>query len=730
MPIIFEPKQRIFKLDAKDTSYVFHASKSGYLVHIYYGKRLKGTDLYHLMGIGNEEFVQSTHDGNGPFSFDVQSFEYPVSGRGDYREPAIQVMDKDGMTACEAIYRDYRIYKGKPEIEGMPATYENEDSQCTTLEIDCADRHLNLRITLIYTVFEDLDVITRSVRVKNEGADTVHLRRVLSASVDFDSRDMDMVTLHGTWARERHIQRERLNYGKRSIDSSRGAPGHQLAPFAALARPDATEDAGEVFAFNLVYSSNFFAEAERSQHGQIRFVMGINPYDFDWQLDSGEEFASPELVMVHSDEGFGKMSRTFHDLYRNNLIRGRYKYGRRPVLLNCWEAAYFDFDSDRILSIAKEAADLGIELIVMDDGWFGCRNDDTTSLGDWFVNENKIKGGLKKLVDEVNALGLKFGIWFEPEMISQKSELYKKHPDWCIHINGRECTSVRSQLVLDFSRKEVRDYIYEQMCKILRSANIEYVKWDMNRQITEAGSDGLPPSRQREIYHRYMLGVYDIQNRLTKDFPYILFENCASGGARFDPGMLYYSPQIWASDDTDAAERLKIQYGTNFVYPCSAIGSHVSTVPNHIVGRTTPFETRGAVALAGTFGYELDVTQLTDDEKKAVREQIEMFKKYNHLVRDGDLYRIGNPFDSTGFDSWMFIAKDKSEALLEFVEIHKVPNGRPRRIFLKGLDPEKNYRDCESGKIYGGDVLMYAGIDMPASWGDYNSKVMHFVEEI
>lgn len=727
MPIIFEPEKRIFKLDAKDTSYVFHAAKSGYLVHIYYGKRVQSPDLYYLMRIGDEEFVQSTHDGNGAFSFDGQSFEYPVSGGGDYREPAIQIMDKDGMTACEVIYQSHKIYSGKPEIAGLPATYENSDGECTTLEVQCLDRHLNLQVTLVYTVFENLNVITRSVRVKNNGSETVHLKRVLSTAVDFDRKDFDIITLHGTWARERHLQRERLFYGKKLIDSSRGAPGHQLAPFMALCEPSATEDAGEVYGFNFVYSSNFFAEAELSQHGQTRFTMGINPYDFDWQLDCGEEFFSPEAVMVHSDCGFGKMSRTFHDLYRNNLIRGRYKYGERPVLLNCWEACYFDFDSDRILKIAEEASRLGIELLVMDDGWFGSRNDDTTSLGDWFVNENKIKGGLKKLVDGVNALGLKFGIWFEPEMISPKSKLYEEHPDWCIHIKGREKTSVRSQYVLDFSRKEVRDHIYEQMCKILRSANIEYIKWDMNRQLSEVGNEVLPASRQRELYHRYMLGVYDIQERLTKDFPQILFENCASGGARFDPGMLYYSPQIWTSDDTDSIERLKIQYGTNFIYPCSCMGSHVSAVPNHIVGRTTPFETRGAVALAGTFGYELDVTRLTDEEKQAVKEQIKMFKKYNHLVRDGDLYRIGNPFDSTGFDAWTFVSKDKNEALLEFVEINKYPNGYPKRIRLKGLDPEKKYKDCASGRIYGGDALMYAGIDMPVPYGDYASVIKHFV---
>lgn len=729
MPIFFEENKRIFKLDAKDTTYAFCIGKQGHILHLYYGKYVKSTNLYYLLQLGDDDFIPSTHDANGPWAHDRAPFEYSVSGGADYREPSLQVMDKDGMSTCEIFYKSHKIYNSKPEIKNLPATYENTPGECTTLEVECEDGHSGLSVTLVYTVFENLDVITRSVRIENKGSDTIHIKRALSCCVDFDTKRFDMITLHGTWARERHVERVKLRYGKQLIDSCRGASGHQLNPFVALTERNTTEESGEVFAFNLVYSGNFFAEAEVSQHAQTRFVMGINPYDFDWQLNKGETFYTPEVVMVHSDSGIGKMSRTFHDLYRNNLIRGNYKYGRRPVLINCWEAAYFDFDNEKILEIAKESKNLGIELIVMDDGWFGDRNDDTTSLGDWYVNENKIKGGLKKLAEDINALGMKFGIWFEPEMISPVSELYKKHPDWCIHINGRYRTSVRSQLVLDWSRKEVRDYIYEQMCKILRNANIEYIKWDMNRQLTEVGNEVLPASQQREIWHRYMLGVYEIQERLTKDFPYILFENCTSGGGRFDPGMLYYSPQIWTSDDTDAIERLKIQYGTNLVYPCSCMGAHVSATPNHIVGRSTPFETRGAVALAGTFGYELDVTKLTDEEKQMVKEQILLYKKYNHLVRDGDLYRIGNPFTSTKYDCWSFVSKDKKEALIEFVQILKVPNSIPIRIHLKGLDPEADYVVEETGKVYSGDILMYAGLDIPLMFGDFQSTLIHLTKK-
>ena len=463
--------------------------------------------------------------------------------------------------------------------------------------------------------------------------------------------------------------------------------------------------------------------------------MGINPLDFEWLLEKGESFTCPEVVMVHSDEGIGKMSRTFHDLYRNNLIRGEYKDKRRPILINNWEATYFNFDTDKLIDIAKEASKLGIEMLVMDDGWFGHRDSDNSSLGDWFVYEKKLKGGLKYLVDEVNKLGMKFGIWFEPEMISPDSELYKAHPDWAIQIKGRPLTLCREQYVLDYSRKEVRDHVYGMMKKILDSANIEYIKWDMNRQLTEVGSATLPAERQRELWHRYVLGVYDLMDRLTTDYPHILLENCSGGGARFDPGMLYYSPQIWCSDDTDAIERLKIQHGTSMCYPCSAMGAHVSDCPNHTVGRNTPFKTRGHVAMVGTFGYELDVTRIPQEDRDSIPAQIEEFNKFNKLVRTGDHYRIGNMFEDNTWDAWEFVAKDKSEALFEFVQVLGRPNERSRRIKLKGLEADAYYyEENEPDKKISGAALMNAGINIAKMWngdglyGDFCSKILHFIK--
>lgn len=726
--IKFDESKRIFKLDAKDTSYLFHVTDSNHLLHMYYGKFVEDTDLYYLLRLGDEKFVPAVHDAMGPHSFDCAPLEYSTSGVADFREPCLQVMDKKGMSACEIEYTSHKIYDGKPKITGLPATFANKDSDCQTLELNCIDKHLNLEVVLIYTVFNELDVITRSVRLKNASDDVVHIRRVLSTCIDFDTADMDMITLQGTWARERHVQRGKLRYGKQSVDSIRGASSHSLNPFAALVSPDATEDAGEAYGFSLVYSGSFLALAEGTQYEKSRFVMGINPYDFDWKLEPNAEFEAPEVVMVYSDEGIGKMSRTFHDLYRNHLIRGKYKDVRRPILINNWEATYFDFDTDKLIDIARESADLGIEMLVMDDGWFGKRNDDTTGLGDWVVNENKIKGGLKNLVEEVNKLGLKFGIWFEPEMISPDSDLYRAHPDWCIHVDGRKRTTARSQLVLDMSRQDVRDHVYGQMKEILSSANIEYVKWDMNRQITEMGNEVLPADQQRELWHRYMLGVYDMLEKLTTDFPHILLETCAGGGGRFDAGMLYYSPQIWTSDDSDAIERLKIQHGTSLVYPVSTMGAHVSDSPNHIVGRKTPFKTRGHVAMVGTFGYELDVTKLSEDDKNDIREQIIEFNKYNKLVRTGDYYRIGDPFANSRFDSWMFVAKDKSEALVEYIQVLKVPSLFEHRIRLKGLDAKAKYKDEETGQIYGGDTLMNAGILIPKLHGDFQSHIIHLIK--
>ncbi|MBQ8787626.1 MAG: alpha-galactosidase [Oscillospiraceae bacterium] len=716
----------LFKLDAKNTSYVFGATDDGYLIHAYYGKKIEDEDLTYLLRLTENPWTLKTNARDKGTFMDAHAFEYPCHGTGDYREPCLMVMDDEGMTTTDLRYVSHKVYKGKPALEGMPATFANEN-EAETLEITCVDKHTGLEAVLVYTAFNDLDVITRSVRLKNNGTAPLNVKRVLSACVDFDNDGYDFITLNGSWARERVMERCRLHHGKQGVDSVKGESSHQNNPFVALVSHTADEDNGEAYGFNFVYSGNFFAQAEVTQHKYTRLVMGINHFDFNWLLEAGEEFVAPEVVMVYSSEGIGAMSRTFHDLYREHLIRGEYKDKRRPILINNWEATYFNFDTEKLIDIAKEASKLGIEMLVMDDGWFGHRDADNSSLGDWFVYEKKIKGGLKYLVDEVNKLGMKFGIWFEPEMISPDSELYKAHPEWAIQVQGRELSMSREQYVLDYSNKEVRDHIYGMMKKILDSANIEYIKWDMNRQLTEVGSTTLPKNRQRELWHRYVLGVYDVMNRLTTDYPHILLENCSGGGARFDPAMLYYSPQIWCSDDTDAIERLKIQHGTSICYPASAMGAHVSDCPNHTVGRSTPFATRGNVAMVGTFGYELDVTRIPQEDRDAIPGQIAQFNKYNPIIRTGDQYRIGNVFEDNMWDAWMFVAKDKSEAVFTFVQVLGRPNYRNRRIKLKGLDPKAMYRNEENGEIHSGNALMNAGIFMEIH-GDFSSKVIHFVK--
>lgn len=733
--IFYNEKDKAFKLRANNTDYMMKVCEEGYLAHIYYGNKVPDEDLTYLLRLDESPFTPATNDRDRASFMDTLPFEYPCFGLGDYRESAFKIMDANGMSTCDLRYVSHKMYEGKPKLEGLPATFATEESGCSTLEITMYDKYADIEVVLIYTAFDKLDVITRSAVITNKREKPFKITRALSACVDFDTDKMDMITLNGSWARERAVERCRLHHGKQLVDSCKGESSHQNNPFVALCDNNADEDKGEVFGFNFVYSGNFYAQAEVTQHKKTRFLMGINPLDFEWLLEKGESFTCPEVVMVHSDEGIGKMSRAFHDLYRNNLIRGEYKDKRRPILINNWEATYFNFDTDKLIDIAREASKLGIEMLVMDDGWFGHRDSDNSSLGDWFVYEKKLNGGLKYLVDEVNKLGMKFGIWFEPEMISPDSELYKAHPDWAIQIKGRPLTLCREQYVLDYSRKEVRDHVYGMMKKILDSANIEYIKWDMNRQLTEVGSATLPAERQRELWHRYVLGVYDLMNRLTTDYPHILLENCSGGGARFDPGMLYYSPQIWCSDDTDAIERLKIQHGTSMCYPCSAMGAHVSDCPNHTVGRNTPFKTRGHVAMVGTFGYELDVTRIPQEDRDAIPAQIEEFNKFNKLVRTGDHYRIGNMFEDNTWDAWEFVAKDKSEALFEFVQVLGRPNERSRRIKLKGLEADAYYyEENEPDKKISGAALMNAGINIAKMWngdglyGDFCSKILHFIK--
>ncbi len=728
MNIAYFTEERVFKLDTVNSSYMIKiVDEEGFICHLYYGRKISDYKTADLCRLNEGPFVPSKNNRDRVSFLDCAPFEYPTHGLGDFRSDCLQVKTKEGHTACSLSYKEHKIYDGKPALEGLPATFGDEDS-CTTLELVCEDKVLGLEVTLVYTAFKDTDAITRSVLVKNAGDRQLQLTKVLSACVDMENNEFDTIVLHGSWARERIIDRNRLGYGRHSVSSVRGESSHQEHPFIALAQKNATEDCGEVYGFNFVYSGNFVAEAELSQFDSVRVQMGINPIDFTWNLRPGETFTAPEVVMVYSFEGIGGMSRSFHDLYRNHLIRGEYKDKKRPILINNWEATYFDFNTEKLLSIAKQASELGIEMLVMDDGWFGNRYDDNRALGDWFVNEEKLPGGLEYLVSEVNKLGLKFGIWFEPEMISPDSELYRAHPDWAIQIPGRVASLCRNEYVLDLSRKEIVDYVFEAVKKVLKSANIEYVKWDMNRQLTDIGSSLLDSESQGELFHRYVLGVYELQERLITEFPHLLLENCSGGGARFDPGMLYYSPQIWCSDDTDAIERLKIQQGTALMYPLSSMGAHVSDCPNHTVGRVTPFETRGYVALAGTFGYELDVTRIPKEDREQIPAQVAMYHKYNDLVRRGDYYRIASFLENNEYDCWSVVAKDKSEVLVTIVQVLNRPNYKSRRIKLKGLDADKYYRIEETGECLSGDVLMYAGINAGGFWGDFRAKLIHLTE--
>ena len=725
----FSEEVTVVRMDNGAITYACGITQEGYLLHCYFGAAIGDDDISYLMRLSDHPFTPNGNNRDRLIFMDSRLFEFPCHGTGDYREPCLMVLDEDGMSTCDLRVTGYRTVKGKPALKQkgvsvIPATDAAKD-EAETLVITLEDAHLDLTAELTYTMFTGLPVVTRSARVINHGYNELRIQRLLSGCVEWDHSAFDMITLNGTWARERAVSRVALHCGKQSVDSKRGISSHQHNPFAALVSHDASEESGEAYGFNLVYSGNFLAEAEVATSGFTRFVMGINPFDFSWLLRPEEDLTAPELVMVYSDKGIGAMSRTFHDLYRGHLIRGQWKDKMRPVLINNWEATYFNFDEEKLYAIAKTASEKGIEMLVLDDGWFGKRNYDDCSLGDWVVNEEKLKGGLKPLVDRINALGMKFGLWFEPEMVSPDSDLYRAHPEWAIQIIGRDMTQAREQYVLDYSNPEVREYVYGQIRAILDSANVEYIKWDMNRALSEVGSTSLPRKRQRELWHRYVLGVYEVMDRLTTDYPYLLLENCSSGGARFDPGMLYFSPQIWTSDDTDAIERIKIQYGTSLCYPASAMGAHVSDCPNHILGRTAPFATRGDVALVGTFGYELDVTRIPEEDREAIPGQIAKFKKFNPLVRTGDWYRLGNPFEDDSFDAWMFVAKDRSEAVFTFVQILNRPSTPSRRILLRGLDPKKVYRNEDTGEIRLGETWMKGGVIVGAQ-GDFASRTMHF----
>lgn len=729
MPVYSDPVRQTFHLQSDRTSYVMKVHPSGLVSHLYWGGRLEDGDLSALVCLADKRLPSDPATVDYEGLLDIMRQELPTYGNTDFRPPALQILHDDGSTVSDFRYSTHRTMAGKPALEGLPSTRAGKAGDCDTLEIDLKDAHAGLTVTLRYTMFRASGALARSVLISNTGSRTCTLLRALSLSVDLPPGERDVIHLGGTWARERHVQRSALAGGTHLIDSTRGMSSHQQNPFLALADRHCTETCGEAYGFNLVYSGNFVALAEVDQFATVRVAMGINPFDFSWNLAPGESFQTPEAVMAWSDRGLDGLSGVFHSLYRNHLVHPDWVGRERPILINNWEATYFSFTHDKIMDIARVGADLGMELFVLDDGWFGHRDADNSSLGDWTEDPKKLPRGLKGLADDINALGLRFGLWFEPEMISPDSELYRAHPDWCLHVNGRTRTQVRNQLVLDLSRKEVCDAVIAQVCAILEKVNVSYVKWDMNRPLTEMGSAMLPPGRQRETAHRYVLGVYYMMDAITRRFPKVLFEGCAGGGSRFDPGILYYMPQIWTSDDSDAIERLKIQWGTSMCYPPSVMGAHVSAVPNHQVGRATPLSTRGNVALSGIFGYELDLTRLTEAEKDEIRGQIAFCKDTRHLVMNGTFHRLKSPWEGHE-TAWMLVAPDACEALVTLVRVQGVPNPGVSVLRLRGLDPVATYRvEGPMAHSASGSLLMQAGLRLPSSWGDNSSWIWKLVKE-
>lgn len=724
MPVTYDEKRKIFKLDSADSTYAIQ-NCGGFLVQLYYGKRIPDTNLLSMTKRGGfASFSPHNFDYNMPgFSLDVVPTAYSCNGSGDFRLSALSIKDSDGRTTTDIRYIDHKIYNGKPKLKGLPATYCNDDSEAQTLEIITLDEYTGAKVILCYTVFEKYSVITQSVRVENSGNKTFEIEKIASCCVNLPSKAYNMVHLAGSWGRERRVTTRHLVQGIQSVASKRGASSHNHNPFVALVDDNGSEDYGNAYGFNLVYSGNFSADVEVDYYDCTRLVMGINPIDFAWVVEPGDEFQSPEVVMTYSDCGMGQMSRTFHALYNNNLIRGEWKNKKRPLLINSWEGSGFDFDQETLVRYAKEAKQLGIELLVMDDGWFGHRNSDDSSLGDWFVNENKLKGGLGKLIEKVNAEGVQFGIWYEPEMISEDSELYKAHPDWCVHVGTRGRSPARNQFVIDMTRQDVRDCIFEQMYNVLSNNNIAYLKWDYNRAITEPGSALLDARHSKEFFHRFILGTYELMDRITSAFPHILFESCSGGGGRFDPGMLYYMPQVWTSDNTDPIERLTIQFGTSMCYPTSSMGAHVSA------NRRTGIETKAAVAMAGTFGYELDPKEMSAEDKELVKKQVEDYHRFYNVIHYGDFYRLIAPTDDEFKCAWQYTAKDKSEALLTVV-IKNRPHNNFLLVKMKGLDPDKYYRDETDGEIYSGALLMNAGLNLTGGGLNAGMSFVRYFTEV
>ena len=743
MGIQYQEESRTITITTRHTFYQMRIDPHGFLQHLYYGRKLPDADMSYLYPDYDRAFSGNPDEvfPSRRISFDTMPQEYTGCGTGDYRIGAIAVRNADGSYGADFRYVSHAVVSGKYSLSGLPASYAVGD-EAETLIVCLEDPVTSLKAELLYGVFEEKDVITRAVRIMNGSETEKVLERTLSMCLDIPFGTWDLMHFHGKHALERQAEREPLTHLIKTVGSKRGISSHQENPFVILCDRRAGEEHGECYGFMLVYSGGFKAEAEVDQFDSTRVVMGIQDDAFSWILKPGDVFETPEVIMSFSGEGLTALSHRYHRMIRHNVCRGKYQFRRRPVLINNWEATYFDFTEAKLLEIADEAAALGIEMLVLDDGWFGERNSDNAGLGDWFVNEKKIKGGLRALIEQVNAKGIKFGIWMEPEMVSEDSQLYREHPDWVLAMPGRKPVRSRNQLVLDMGRREVVDHVYGRIEALLRENNIEYLKWDMNRSLSDVFSGAYPPQRQGEIMHRYVLGVYDLMDRVTRNFPDVLVEGCSGGGARYDAGILCYSPQIWCSDDTDPIERLKIQYGTSFGYPVSTVGAHVSASPNHQTGRTTPIHTRAVVAMSGTFGYELDPSKLTAEEKDEVREQIRLFKKHYDLIQNGLYYRLTGIGEKT-YEAWQFSAEDQSEALLQVVLTQVQPNPALVNIRLKGLDPEGTYILTDESakylsfavseipytdwkKSFSGAALMNGGYTLPWVTGDYPAFQLYF----
>ena len=727
MGIVYSKADRTFTIQTKNTTYQMQVDPYGFLLHLYYGKKTDGSCMDYLLTYYDRGFSGNPFDAGDDrtYSMDALPQEYPSYGTGDYRSTALIVENADGSTACDLRYRSHHIFNGKYKIPGLPAVYADE-TESQTLEIVMEDAVTGVEVTLQYGVLPDYDVITRSEKIVYRGEGKICIRKAQSACLDFVQGKYDLLTFYGRHAMERTMQREPVTHGSHVIGSVRGTSSHQYNPMMILADEHTTDQYGNCYAMSFVYSGNFKGETLKDQFGQTRALMGLQDEMFSYPLAEGETFYTPEVLLTFSGSGMNLLSQNLHRCIKQHICRGKYKESVRPVLVNSWEASYFDFDGDTLYELAKEAKNAGIDMLVLDDGWFGKRDDDNSGLGDWFVNEKKLGGTLGDLIKKINDLGVKFGIWVEPEMISEDSDLYREHPDWALTIPGRNPVHARNQLVLDFSRKEVVDHIFDQICKVLDQGNIEYVKWDMNRSLMDVFSRGTED--QGRVMYDYVLGLYDFLERIVTRYPDLLIEGCSGGGGRFDAGMMYYTPQIWCSDNTDALDRLQIQYGTSFGYPVSAVGSHVSAVPNHQTGRITSLHTRGVVAMAGTFGYELNLGKLSEEEKQEIRLQVEEYRKFAPLIQTGLYYRLSDPAREE-YAAWAFVSEDQKEVLLNVVlqEIHG--NMTVNYVKLQGLKCSAIYRDTETGKSYNGAALMEAGIPMPVEMGEFKAYQMHLIAE-